>query len=168
MQDPLNLNSRSLRIKLIVLGLILACCAGMLILAVLAPSEPVPGGRAPAPPEPGQATPASTLAAADNLAAIAAEGVPLGGERGEALPYLITILYTLRERCIQAQLTPVLAGLAIEPGEIAAVLETIAEVMVSDGVREMAGVNASWFKDAARVVEMMGQRPDLADKEKEL
>lgn len=112
---------------------------------------------------------AATLAAADNLAAIAAaEGVPLVGERGEALPHLIAILYTVRERCVQAQATPAPAGLAIEPGEIAAVLETIAEMMVSDGMREMAGVNASWFKDAAGVVEMMGQGPGLAGEDKEL
>lgn len=50
---------------------------------------------------------AATLAAADNLAAIAAaEAVPLVGKRGEALPHLVTILYTIRERCVQAQAMP--------------------------------------------------------------
>lgn len=100
---------------------------------------------------------AATLAAADNLAAIAAaESIQLAGERGEALPHLITILYTLRERCAHAPARPA-PGL-IEPAEVAAVLETIAHQMVGEGLKELAGHNASWFSDAAAVVEQLTVR----------
>lgn len=95
---------------------------------------------------------AATLAAADNLAAIAAaEGMVLAGERNEALPHLITMLYLIRERCALAPARPA-PGL-IELDEIAAVLETIAHQMVGEGIKELAGHNASWFTDAAAVVE---------------
>jgi hypothetical protein len=95
---------------------------------------------------------AATLTAADNLAAIAAaEGIRLAGERGEVLPHLITMLYFIRERCAQAPARP--APSLIEPAEIAAVLETIAHQMVGEGLKDLAGHNASWFKDAAAVVE---------------
>lgn len=100
---------------------------------------------------------AATLAAADNLAAIAAaDGIPLSGERGEALPHLITMLYFIRERCAQAPARPA-PGL-IEPGEIAAVLETISHQIVGEGMKELAGHDATWFKDAAGVVEQLAVR----------
>lgn len=99
---------------------------------------------------------AATLATADNLAAIAAtERLALVGERGEALPHLVTILYILRERCAQARLEPRPNDRLIELGEIAAVLEFIGQWMVSEGMEELAGYNASWFKDAAGVVEQL-------------
>jgi hypothetical protein len=98
----------------------------------------------------------ATLAAADNLAAIAAaEGLALAGERGEALPHLVTILYILRERCAQARPEPRPNDRLIEPGEVGAVLEFIGQWMVSEGMEELAGYNASWFKDAAGVVEQL-------------
>lgn len=100
---------------------------------------------------------AATLAAADNLAAIAAaEGVALVGGRGEAAPHLLTILYTLRERCALARSEPRLGDRLIEPAEVAAVLEFVGQWMVSEGIEELAGYNASWFKDAAGVVEQVG------------
>lgn len=100
---------------------------------------------------------AATLAAADNLAAIAAaEGIRLAGKRGEALPHLITILYTLRERCAQTPARP--APGQIEPAQIAAVLETISHLMIGEGMSELAGHKASWFSDAAAVVEQLTVR----------
>lgn len=104
----------------------------------------------------------AALAAADNLTAIAhAEGIELGGERGEALPHLVTLLYTIRERCVQAEREPqpLLMDAMITPAEIATVLETIGHWMVSEGTGEMAGHNASWFMDAAAVVERLVQKP---------
>ena len=99
---------------------------------------------------------AATLAAAENLTAIAAtEGLALVGERGEALPHLVTILYIVRERCAQARPKPRPNDRLIEPGEIAAVLEFIGQWMVSEGMEELIGYNASWFKDAAGVVEQL-------------
>lgn len=100
---------------------------------------------------------AATLAAADNLAAIAAaEDIQLEGERGEALPHLITMLYLIRERCTLVPARP--ASSLIEPSEIAAVLETISHQMVGEGMKELAGHHASWFKDAATVVEQLAIR----------
>ncbi len=107
----------------------------------------------------------ATLAAADNLAAIAAaEGLDLVGERGEALPHLITVLYVIRERCaqVQGQVEPEGGG-TITAAEIAEVLETVGQVMVSEGLAEMAGRNASWFKDAAGVVEELDGVPPGMD-----
>ena len=104
---------------------------------------------------------AATLAAADNLTAIAhSEGLELGGKRGEALPHLITILYTIRERCVQMEREPQpwMMDRMITPTEIATVLETIAHWMVSEGMEELADHNASWFSDAALVVERMVDR----------
>lgn len=34
-------------------------------------------------------------------------------------------------------------------------LEFIGQLMVSEGMEELAGYNASWFKDAAAVVEQL-------------
>ena len=46
----------------------------------------------------------ATIAAADHLATLAAaENITLAGERGQALPHLVTILYIIRERCAQVQ-----------------------------------------------------------------
>ena len=64
----------------------------------------------------------------------------------------MTILYTLRERCAQAQPHPEPSDRLIEPGEIAAVLETIVHLMISEGMKELAGYNAAWFMDAAGMV----------------
>ena len=103
---------------------------------------------------------AAVLAAADNLTALAhSEGLELGGQRGEALPPLLTMLYLLRERCVAAELElqPWLGDQTITPAEIATVLETIRQLMVSDGWEELAGHNPSWFSDAALVVERLGQ-----------
>jgi hypothetical protein len=106
----------------------------------------------------------ATLAAADHLARLAAaENIPLAGERGQALPHLVTILYLIRERCaaVQGQARPEPSGgQTITVEEIAAVLETIGRIMVSEGWPELAGRNASWFGDAAGVVEMMEQELD--------
>jgi hypothetical protein len=100
---------------------------------------------------------AATLAAADNLAAIAAaEGILLGGERDETLPHLITILYLLRERCVKTPTRS--APVLIEPVEIATVLETISQYLVSEGIKELAGHNASWYRDAAASVETIAVR----------
>lgn len=104
---------------------------------------------------------AATLAAADNLAALAhSEGLKLGGPRGGALPDLEAILYLIKERCIQAEQEslPGLGDQTITPAEIATVLETIAQVMVSEEMTEFVGYNASWFSDAADVVERIGYR----------
>jgi hypothetical protein len=98
----------------------------------------------------------AALAAAEHLTAIAhSEGIELGGLRSEALPHLITLLYTIRERCVEAEREPQpwLGDRAITPGEIAGVLETIAQLMISDGTHNLAGHNPSWFTDAARIVE---------------
>jgi hypothetical protein len=101
------------------------------------------------------------LAAAEHLTAIAhSEGINLGGPRGEALPHLITLLYIIRERCVEfeREVQPWLGDEAITVGEIATMLETIAQLLISDEVYDFAGHNPSWFADAARVVEWMGQR----------
>ncbi len=101
---------------------------------------------------------AATLAAADNLTAIAhSEGLELGGERGEAKPPLITILYLLRERCVEAELEPqpYLGDQTITSQEIATVLETITHWMISEDMVEFLGYNPSWFSDAAAVVEQI-------------
>jgi hypothetical protein len=101
---------------------------------------------------------AATLASADNLTAIAhSEDVQLGGKNGEALPHLVTILYTIRERCVQAEIEPqpYLGDQLITPQEIAAVLESISHWMVGEEVYELVGLNPSWFTDAAAVVEQM-------------
>ncbi len=95
----------------------------------------------------------ATLAAADHLATLAAaENITLAGERGQALPHLVTILYTIRERCAQARPEPS-GGQTITVEEVAEVLETIGHVMVSEGISELVGRNASWFGDAAGVVD---------------
>jgi hypothetical protein len=102
----------------------------------------------------------AALAAAEHLTAIAhSEGIELGGLGGEALPHLITLLYVIRERCVEAEREPQpwLGDQAITPGEIAGVLETIAQVMMSDGNYNLARHNPGWFTDAARVVEQLGQ-----------
>jgi len=102
----------------------------------------------------------ATLAAADTLTAIAhAEGIRLGGPRGEGLPHLHTILYTLRERCVQVEQEPqpYLGDQLITPIEIATVLETIAQVMMSEDISDLAGYNPSWFIDAALVVDRLAQ-----------
>jgi len=102
----------------------------------------------------------AVLAAAETLTAIAHdEGLDLGGPRGEATPHLHTILYTLRERCVQAELEPqpCPGDQLISPAEIAAVLETIARQMVSDDTYDLVGRNPSWFTDAALVVERLAQ-----------
>lgn len=103
---------------------------------------------------------AATLASADNLTAIAhSEGIELGGKRGEALPHLITILHLIRERCIQSELElqPWLGDRSIELSEIATVLETLAHWIISEGIEELAGHRASWFMDAANVIEQIAQ-----------
>lgn len=102
----------------------------------------------------------AALAAAENLAFIAAaEDIQLGGPQGEATPHLITLLYTVRERCVAAEREPqpYLGDALITPQEIAAVLETIALLLQSDETYELAGRNPSWYSDAARVVEWLGQ-----------
>ena len=49
----------------------------------------------------------AALAAAENLAFIAAdEEVQLGGSSGAATPHLITLLFTIRERCVAAEQEP--------------------------------------------------------------
>ncbi len=102
----------------------------------------------------------AVLAAADTLTAIAHdEGIELGGLRGEARPHLHTILYVLRNRCVEAEREPqpYLGDQTITPAEIASVLETVAQVMMSEGIEELAGCNPSWFTDAAVVVERLAQ-----------
>lgn len=102
----------------------------------------------------------AVLATAEHLTAIAhAEGIELGGKRGKALPHMEAILDLLHERCVEAELEPQpwLMDQLITPAEIASVLETIAQVMMSDEVMELAGHNPSWFRDAAAVVERVGR-----------
>ncbi|MCG3207184.1 MAG: hypothetical protein FOGNACKC_00784 [Anaerolineae bacterium] len=105
----------------------------------------------------------AALAAAENLAFIAAdEAVQLGGPHGEATPHLVTLLYIIRERCVAAELEPrpYLGDVLITPQEIAAVLETIALLLQSDGSYELAGRNPSWFSDAALLVERLARPVD--------
>lgn len=100
----------------------------------------------------------AVLAAAENLAAIAhSEGIELSDSRNEATPHLISILYHLRDGCKAAEKEPQpwVGDQLIYPGEIAAVLETIAQTMMSDAQYELAGRNPSWFRDAALVIERM-------------
>jgi hypothetical protein len=100
----------------------------------------------------------AVLAAAENLTAIAYdEGVQLGGPDGEALPHLITILYLMRETCVaeEKQPQPYLGDQLIAPQDIASTLETIAQILISEGIYDFAGHNPSWFTDAALVVERM-------------
>jgi hypothetical protein len=102
----------------------------------------------------------ATLAAAENLAAIAhSEGLELGDPQGEATPHLATLLYYFRQRCKDSKLEPqpVLVDKFIPPQEIAAVLETIARMMVSEGIEEFTGHDSNWFTNAALVVEQMVQ-----------
>ncbi len=102
----------------------------------------------------------ATRAAAETLTAIAhAEGLELGSPDGAARPHLHTILYLLRDRCVQAEREPqpALGDQLITATEIAAALETIAQQMISDQTYDLAGYNPSWFIDAALVVERLGQ-----------
>jgi hypothetical protein len=101
------------------------------------------------------------LATADNLAAIAqSEGIILADQKGEATPELNTMLVYLHRRCKDAELElqPWLGDHLITPQEIAAVLETIAQVLVSEKVAEFAGHTPAWFTDAAMVVERIAQQ----------
>ena len=103
---------------------------------------------------------AATLASAENLAAIAhSEGIELGDKDGVSTPHLHTILYLMRDRCIEAELElqPWLGDKWIELSEIATVLETLGHMIVSEGLDELAGHNASWYMDAARVIELTAQ-----------
>ncbi|MCG3212575.1 MAG: hypothetical protein FOGNACKC_06245 [Anaerolineae bacterium] len=105
----------------------------------------------------------AALAAAENLAFIAAdEGIQLGGPHGEATPHLVTLLYTVRECCVAAEREPrpYLGDTLITAQEIAAVLETIALLLQSDGSYELAGRNPSWFSDAALLVERLARPVD--------
>lgn len=100
-------------------------------------------------------------ATAENLAAIAhSEGIKLGDHKGEATPELSTMLLYLQKRCKEAELElqPWLGDELITPQEIAAVLETIAQVLVSEKVAEFAGHTPAWFTDAALAVERMAQQ----------
>ena len=45
----------------------------------------------------------------------------------------------------------------IRAAEIALVLETLGRVMISEGMEDLAGHNASWFSDAAEVVELLAE-----------
>src|SRR5262245_39704678 len=100
----------------------------------------------------------SAVLAAENLTAIAhSEGIELDDQKGEATPHLVSILYHLREGCRAAEREPQpwLGDQTITLSEIASVLETIAQTMVSDGQYELAGRNPSWFTDAATVIERL-------------
>ena len=57
-----------------------------------------------------------------------------------------------QQRVEQGKLLP---EASISPREIATVLETISQWMVSEGMEELAGYNASWFRDAAEEVEVL-------------
>ena len=48
---------------------------------------------------------------------------------------------------------PLDARYPIALSEIAAVLETVGQIIVSEGMAEFAGVNASWYRDAAAMVD---------------
>ncbi len=63
----------------------------------------------------------------------------------------------MREVCVKNELRPqpYLDDQSITPSEIASVLKTISQIMVSDGVTELAEHNATWFNDAAMVVEQI-------------
>ena len=99
---------------------------------------------------------AATLASAENLTAIAhSEGIELGDKDGVSTPHLHTILYLLRNRCIEAEqeLQPWLGDRMIELSQIATVLGTLGHFIISEWLDELVGHNASWFMDAARVIE---------------
>jgi len=100
------------------------------------------------------------LAAADTLTAIAHdEGINLSGPDGQTGDYLVTMMYLLQQHCLAAEREPqpYLGDETITPQEIAAVLETIGHMLMSDETMDFAGRNPSWFMDAARVVERLGQ-----------
>jgi hypothetical protein len=100
----------------------------------------------------------ATLASAENLTAIAhSEGIKLADKGRNPLPHFETVLHLILEGCIDVEQGAELhlGNQWIKPSEIAAVLETIAAEMVSDDVEEMAGHNASWYLDAANVVEQL-------------
>ncbi len=100
----------------------------------------------------------AVLAAADNITAIAhSEDIELGNERGVSTPYLHTILYMIREQCVQNELKlqPHLDDQLITLGEIVVVLETIGQILMSDETYELAGRNPSWFMDAANLLERL-------------
>jgi hypothetical protein len=65
----------------------------------------------------------------------------------------------MAERCHQAQHRPQpwLGDQLITPAEIAAVLEAIAQLLVSDDTMEFVGRNPSWFADGGAVVGRLGQ-----------
>ncbi len=105
----------------------------------------------------------ATLAAADNLTVIAhSEDVQLTEPNGAAKDSLVTILYIFREQVAQTerQSQPYLGDELITPADIASVLETIANALVSDGTIELAGHNPSWYSDAATVIERLAQKLD--------
>lgn len=106
--------------------------------------------------------PSAAIATAEHLAAIAkAEGITLAGDRGQVLPELAAVLYLIRVRCEQVQnLVEEVPASTITPSEIATVLETISQVMVSEGIKELAGYNASWYKDAAAIDEQINPKPE--------
>lgn len=99
-------------------------------------------------------------AAAETLTAIAHdEGLELSGPEGQTGDYLVTMMYLLQQRCLAAEREPqpYLSDETITPQEIAAMLETIGHMLMSDETMEFAGRNPSWFLDAARVVERLAQ-----------
>ena len=77
---------------------------------------------------------------------------------------MVTILYLLRERCVEAELEPqpYLGDTIITLSEIATVLETIAHILISDETYDLADRNPSWFMDAANVLERIAreQQPE--------
>jgi hypothetical protein len=104
----------------------------------------------------------ATIAAAEQLAAIArAEGIELIGGCGQSLPHLITMLFVIRERIFQGQIEAA-PDSTITPGEVATVLETIAQVMDSEGMDELAGHNARWYRDAAGIMAVLSLTKGLS------
>lgn len=76
--------------------------------------------------------------------------------KGQVLPELTAGLYLIRVRCEQVQdLVDEAPASTITPGEIATVLETISQIMVSEEIKELAGHNVSWYKDATAIVEQL-------------
>ena len=94
----------------------------------------------------------ATRAAAEEItAALASVGLSPTEDDGTPSPFLYSILYLLKKRCLEVVDKDWLSkgDELITLTEVATVLETLGQVMVSEDTIELLERNASWYKDAA-------------------
>jgi len=107
------------------------------------------------PPLPPDVHQTIAIAADAIAAALAQAGLPLVRADGAPSPELYSVLYLLKLLVLDAPdiERPPDQRYPIALREIAVVLETIGQVMISEGMADWAGYNASWYADAADMVE---------------